>query len=295
MAIVQNFSCSQIIGLPSQIVATDNSTGSDVLIKSRVVYFQKYDGTYLTDNAGLSPAVIVAEVKAVSYMGGVSLGATSDVYSVYVNDPVLGNTLIATYTQIGGQTLITLVTALINAINNGTSGYTAENYTSTTLNIIAKTGLGATINTLLSTISWAPYSTNHAFSGGVTKVTLPLVGQNYMYWPYVDSSITYDLLPKDMPLTVTVNWLGVTNNVLYTKVLPYVFVRFNTEFDYSLSYSEANGNASINSANWLTKRMQLRVAINDANNAMSESSSIADSFAACERGTSLRLNPNSFY
>lgn len=295
MSLIPSFVASQILGLPNEIVLTDNSTGSDGLIKSRVAYFQKSDGTYLTDNAGSSPAIVVAEVKAVSYIGGVGVGTAGDIYAINVDDPTLGTVLIATYTLIGTETLTILVTALINAINNSTSGYTANNYSPTTLNVVAKAGLGATINTHLLTISWGSNSTFHSFENGVTEVTLPLASQNYMYWPYADSSITYNLLTKDMALTVKVDWLGATNDILYTKTLLYVFPRFNIEFDYSLSYSEANGLASINSTNWLTNRMKLRVAINDAINAISEASSITDSQAACERGTELRLNQNSFY
>jgi len=34
-------------GVPSSVIGTDTSTGSDVLIVSRRIYFEKTDGTYL--------------------------------------------------------------------------------------------------------------------------------------------------------------------------------------------------------------------------------------------------------
>jgi len=82
---------------------------------------------------------------------------------------------------------------------------------------------------------------------------------------------------------------------LYTETTLYVFQRYNIEFDFSLSYSESVGKASLNSTNWLTGRMALTVAINDADNAITESASIADSQKACDRGTYIRLNPNILY
>lgn len=54
MAYVQNFSITSNITLPSRIVLSDTSTGSDPLITGRYVYIQTNDGTYLkpTGNVG---------------------------------------------------------------------------------------------------------------------------------------------------------------------------------------------------------------------------------------------------
>ncbi len=47
MAIVPNFTLSQIYGLPSKVTLTDTSTGSDGAITQRRVYLRKPDGTFL--------------------------------------------------------------------------------------------------------------------------------------------------------------------------------------------------------------------------------------------------------
>jgi hypothetical protein len=167
MPLSPNFSVSQIIGRPSVTIITDESTGSDVAIVSRRIYFKKYDNTNLTG----TPA------------------------------------------------------------------------------------------------SWALALTD----------------------------ITLDLLDKDYAINVQCDWLDVDGVVLYTKTLLFIFQRYNIEFDFSLSYSESVGLASINSPNWLRSRIALKVAIDDANNAISQSASITDSQSACDRGTYLRLNPNLFY
>ena len=172
MPLTQNFTCSQIIGAPSEIVFEDTSTGSDVAVTGRRIYLQTNLGTYLVP------------------------------------------------------------------------------------------------------------------SGTTTS---------YIAWLLATNPFTVDVLDSDYSLTVKVDWIDVSNAVLYTKTLVYVFQRFNIEFDYSLTYSEANGNASLNSANWLKGRMQLLLSIQDADNAITQASSITDSQAAIDRGTYIRLNPNVLY
>jgi hypothetical protein len=119
---------------------------------------------------------------------------------------------------------------------------------------------------------------------------------NYIDWPLIDNPlIVSNVLNKDYSLLVTISWIDIANVALYSKSTLYVFPRYNTEFDYSLTYDEANGLSSINTTNWVYNRMKLRVAINDSINAISEASSITDSQAACDRGTYLRENQNLFY
>jgi len=118
---------------------------------------------------------------------------------------------------------------------------------------------------------------------------------DYVDWVLATNPITLDVLQSDFALFVKTDWLDVNDDVLYTLTKVYVFQRYNIEFDYSLTYSEANGNASLNSPNWLTSRMQLALSINDAANAITQASSVTDSQAAIDRGTYLRLNPNLFY
>lgn len=82
---------------------------------------------------------------------------------------------------------------------------------------------------------------------------------------------------------------------LYTKAITTVFTRYNSEFDYSLiSAQEATPNI-VNATNYYNYRIQLRISINDANNAISEASSVTNAQAACDRGTYLRENQSLFF
>lgn len=118
---------------------------------------------------------------------------------------------------------------------------------------------------------------------------------SYIDWALATNPLTVNILLTDYALSVRVDWIDVSGTVVNIKTIPYVFQRYNVEFNYSLTYSEANGNASLNSSNWLRGRMALYQSIQDADNAITEASSITDSQAAIDRGTAIRLNPNVLY
>jgi hypothetical protein len=51
MALTPNFTATQLLGLSSTVVVTDTSTGSDVAITSRRVYFRTDAGAYIVPSA----------------------------------------------------------------------------------------------------------------------------------------------------------------------------------------------------------------------------------------------------
>lgn len=118
---------------------------------------------------------------------------------------------------------------------------------------------------------------------------------DYIEWDWVDSTILLDVLDKDYALSILVQWLNVSDAVLYAKTTLSGFSMYNNDFNYSLVYDEANGLASLNSQNWLFGRMKLYVALNDATTSVVSMNSITNGQAADDRGTYLRLNPNLFY
>jgi hypothetical protein len=298
MALTRDFSVAQLIGVPAVVYLTDTSTGSDAEVKSRVVYLQKTDGTYLTVSDQETSVTIAAETAAICYIGGLTLRSTGDEIVTQVADPVLGTITIATYTQVSGDTtLAILVTNVIAAINDDVNGYgyTAENYDATTFNIIAREGLGDSIDDAAGTISYPGGSTSNTFSGGVDAIVLPLAGEDYNYWPYADSTISLSVLDKDYALTVTVNWLGATNNVLYTQTILTYFSMYNDEFDYSLTSLEASDPMYIASTNWYNYRIKYRVEIDNAEQAISLASSIGNAQASLDRATYIMENQSLYF
>ncbi len=118
---------------------------------------------------------------------------------------------------------------------------------------------------------------------------------NYTEWAIANASVQIDALDKDYSLQLTVQWLDVDNTVLYEKTEDANLENYNATFEYSLVSQEANGQASLNSPNWLTSRMKLRLSLDDAYNAVYLASSLTSGQNANDRGTYLRENINLFY
>lgn len=118
---------------------------------------------------------------------------------------------------------------------------------------------------------------------------------SFITWAIGSTSIAIDALKKDMSLNIKVDWNDVSGTTLYTKTILSNFQMYNSNFNYQLVNDEANGLASLNSANWLTSRMKLYVSLRDANVAVTDMSSITNGQSANDRGTFLRLNLNNFY
>lgn len=118
---------------------------------------------------------------------------------------------------------------------------------------------------------------------------------SFITWAIGSTSIAIDALKKDMSLNIKVDWNDVSGTTLYTKTILSNFQMYNSNFNYQLVNDEANGLASLNSANWLTSRMKLYVSLRDANVSVTDMSSITNGQSANDRGTFLRLNLNNFY
>lgn len=57
---------------------------------------------------------------------------------------------------------------------------------------------------------------------------------DYIDWPLAQSSINLTILQRDMALTITVKWLDVSNNPLYTLTQVFCFSIYTKQFLYML-------------------------------------------------------------
>lgn len=57
---------------------------------------------------------------------------------------------------------------------------------------------------------------------------------NYDTWALANTTISLNVLSQDTALSVTVQWLNVSNAVLYSKTLPFGFAAFGNNFFYGL-------------------------------------------------------------
>lgn len=117
---------------------------------------------------------------------------------------------------------------------------------------------------------------------------------DYEPWALADSSITLDLLPYDEGVRIVVEWLDVTNVVLYDKVGYYGLVQFNEEFDYGLTQNVAANPLLINDNSFWMNKLKLRILIESGNNAIENVSDIYSAQQCYNLATELR-NESQYY
>lgn len=118
---------------------------------------------------------------------------------------------------------------------------------------------------------------------------------SYVQWALADTSINIDALTKDYALSIKVQWLDVTNVVLYEKIILYDFTMYSETFYYGLTQNQTSSPNIVNDTNYYNNKMILRCNIDEANNAVTYGSDITSSQAALDRATYLITNENIFY
>ncbi len=115
---------------------------------------------------------------------------------------------------------------------------------------------------------------------------------NYDAWAWANSSISLDVLSQDTSLTVTVEWLNVSNVVLYTKELSFGYSAYGETFYYNLTQSQvAITNPMLAaSTNYYQNKMKLRVLIDSGDQAISFASDIYSCQVSYDLATYLVTN-----
>lgn len=97
-----------------------------------------------------------------------------------------------------------------------------------------------------------------------------------------------DILDKDYACRVVVQWLNVSNVVLYDKTLYYGFTCYNEDFDYELTQSVAGNPKLMSDNNWWPNKSLLRNYIDSGNNAVSRNSDISAAQQCYDLATEMR-------
>jgi len=118
---------------------------------------------------------------------------------------------------------------------------------------------------------------------------------DYIVWPYADATISLDVLNQDYAISITVQWLDVSDAVLYTKTQVYCFTLYSEQFYYYLTQQQAAGNANIQDTNYFTNKMKLRVFIDSANNAVLFASDIYGAQESLDSAAYMIDNQNDFF
>ena len=112
---------------------------------------------------------------------------------------------------------------------------------------------------------------------------------DYVEWDYADSSIEIDCLDKDYALFITVQWLDVTDVVLYDADGTYGLTSYNEDFDYGLTTVLASNPLLINDNSFKQNKSNLRLFIDSGDLAIERASDIISAQLCYDQATVLRL------
>ena len=112
----------------------------------------------------------------------------------------------------------------------------------------------------------------------------------YILWPLADTSITLDVLTKDLALTAVVQWLDVSSNVLYDVTALYGFTLYNETADYQFTQELSGNPILISDNNFWPNKSKFRCLIDSGNQAVSLASDIFGAQVCYDLATAIRLN-----
>lgn len=118
---------------------------------------------------------------------------------------------------------------------------------------------------------------------------------SYVAWSYSDVSITVTLLTEDMALNVIVQWLDVSNTVLYTDNDNFCFSEFNQQYFYSLIQQQALSPSIIQDTPYYTNLSNYWVNITGAIQAIEIGNDLSASQNCLNAATNLMNNAAAYF
>lgn len=123
-----------------------------------------------------------------------------------------------------------------------------------------------------------------------TKLVPEGTSTEYISWPYSSSSISIDALDKDYALSITVQWLDVSDTVLYDKTVDCGLTLYNETFDYQLTQMVSGNPLLINDNGFFQKKSDLRTNIDSGNKALLFAADLFGAQQCYDLATNIRLN-----
>lgn len=117
----------------------------------------------------------------------------------------------------------------------------------------------------------------------------------YVEWPYADTEISIECLEQDEAVLITVQWLNVSNAVLYDKSQNAGLTLYNETFDYGLTQLLAANPLLINDNNFYTNKSNLRTDIDSGDQSIELAGDIFAAQLCYNRATELRLQSQYYF
>ncbi len=118
----------------------------------------------------------------------------------------------------------------------------------------------------------------------------------YTEWDIADASIDIDCLQVDMAVRITVQWLNVSNVVVYDSTQNAIgFTLYNETFDYGLTRNMAANYVLSNDNNFMGNKTKLREYIDSGNNAIELAQDLYNAQLCYNLATGLRLERQRYF
>ena len=121
---------------------------------------------------------------------------------------------------------------------------------------------------------------------------------SYVQWPIAQSTISINCLTQDMALQVTVQWLNVSNVVLYDSSDLVGFTLYNETFFYSLTQAQAAASTPttiLQDTTFLKNKSNLRLFIDSGDQAVSLASDIVSAQQCYNLASNLVTNQDLYF
>jgi len=157
--------------------------------------------------------------------------------------------------------------------------------------VLTDTSTGSDVNIVSRRVSFQTNESTYLVPDGTST--------DYVVWPIADTTQTDDVLDKDYALYVTVEWIDINGDALYTKVLLRGFTSYNEDELYLSSQMEAANQMNISDNSFLMNQFLMRNYVDSGNQALERASDITTAQICYDQATILRttsqytLNVNS--
>lgn len=118
---------------------------------------------------------------------------------------------------------------------------------------------------------------------------------DYEAWALADDSEDFDVLTTDKAVLITVQWLNVSNAVVYEEEQLYNFNQYTKQASIDLSRALASNPSKLNDGDYWLNRMKLRVNIDDSEQAVELAGDISLAQSALDRATHLVQNQSLYF
>tara|TARA_R110000868_G_scaffold236848_1_gene490903 strand:- start:2645 stop:3163 length:519 start_codon:yes stop_codon:yes gene_type:complete len=118
---------------------------------------------------------------------------------------------------------------------------------------------------------------------------------DYTQWNIGDASISLNILTEDMAVSVRVDWLDVSNTILYTLTQQFCLALYSKQFFYYLIQLQGLTPSIPADTNYNNSMALFWATVNGAINAVTLASDISASQNSLNRATFMRLNQSLFF